>query len=154
MHKCCSEALCTVHTHSSALHDQAYLSIYVLRRLALCPLTAPLFAALTTLSSPFLAAACLPALLFNIFLSRGQYAYGSTLLPPLVSPLAPFLALNLHHMNNLQGFGSKGTNAYLVKDLSSVCTVKACQIHQLACIRSSCHCKFIMLLAKFKIPDT
>ena len=67
----------------------------VRRRLALCPFTAPVFAAFTTLSSPFFAAACLPARLFSIFLSNGQYAYGSTLLAPFVSPLAPFLALNL-----------------------------------------------------------
>lgn len=75
----------------------AVISSHVLRRLALWPLIAPVLAAFTTRSSPFLAAACLPALLLSIFLSSGQYAYGSTLLAPLVSPLAPFLALNLYN---------------------------------------------------------
>ena len=59
-------------TEAPIFIDSVCAITHVFRRLALCPLTAPLLAAFTTRSSPFLAAACFPALLFSIVLSSGQ----------------------------------------------------------------------------------
>ena len=64
-------------------------------RLALRPLAAPDLAARTTASRPCSAAAFLAGRRLSILRSSGQYAYGSTLLAPLVSPPALPLLLNL-----------------------------------------------------------
>lgn len=63
--------------------DNAILAAHFARcLLALLPLAAPALAAFTTESSPSRASAFLDGRLLSILRSSGQYAYGSTLLPP------------------------------------------------------------------------